>query len=373
MKVALLTNGIHPYIIGGIQKHSFYLIKYLVKINVHVDVYHFKNLNSEGDHLFSKKELLFINLIEFPFPKSMKFPGHYIYNNFMLSKEYYKEAIKTEYDFIYGQGFTAWYFLKKHPFQKNIISNLHGLEMFQISINFRNKLEQFLLRIPANEIIKNSYKQVSLGGQLSNLLYDNGARKKSVVEVPNGIDSSWFIKPEDLKENNNNKLLKLIFIGRYERRKGVEELNEVINNTIENFNYQIDFIGPIPIDKQIKNKNIRYLGLIKDSKVIRDRLIDSDILLCPSHSEGMPTVILEAMASGCAIIATDVGAVSLMVNFENGWVIQGDIREGLEKYIKEALLLSNKELLEFKQNSLKKITNKFSWEEIIKKTMKILK
>lgn len=371
MKIALFTNGIFPFVIGGIQKHSYYLIKYLAKINVYVDAYHFKNSESELDHMFSKEELVYINLIEFSFPKSIKFPGHYIFNNYILSKEYYKVAIKTDYDFIYCQGFTAWYFLKKHPFQKNIISNLHGLEMFQTSVNFRNKLEKFLLKIPAKKIIRNSYRQISLGGKLTSLLYDNGAIKESVVEVPNGIDSSWHIKPEDLKENKNN-ILKLIFIGRYERRKGVDELNDVIYNTIENLNYEIDFIGPIPSDKQIKNKNIRYFGLVNDTDFIRKKIIEADILLCPSHSEGMPTVILEAMAGGCAIIATDVGAINLMVNFENGWLIKGNIREGLEKYIKKAILLSTKELLELKKNSLNKMIDKFSWEEIIKNTIKII-
>tara|TARA_Y100001954_G_scaffold24333_1_gene22177 strand:- start:15233 stop:16354 length:1122 start_codon:yes stop_codon:yes gene_type:complete len=372
MKIALFTNGIFPYVIGGIQKHSYYLIKYLAKINVYVDAYHFKNSESELDHIFSKEELVYINLLEFSFPKSIKFPGHYIFKNYILSKEYYKVAIKKNYDLIYCQGFTSWYFLKKHPFQKNLITNLHGLNMFQNSVNFRNKLEQILLKIPAKKIIRNSYKQISLGGKLTNLLYDNGAMKKSVVEVPNGIDSSWYINPEDLKEKNNDMKLKLIFIGRYDRTKGVEELNDVINNTIEKLSYQIDFIGPIPLDKQIKNKNIHYFGLVNDTNFIRNKIREADILICPSHSEGMPTVILEAMAGGCAIIATDVGAINLMVNFENGWLIKGDIREGLEKYIKEALLLSSKELLELKKNSLNKIIDKFSWEEIIKNTVKIV-
>mgnify|MGYP006235532131 CR=1 FL=1 len=47
-----------------------------------------------------------------------------------------------------------------------------------------------------------------------------------------------------------------------------------------------------------------------------------DVLVVPSHSEEMPTVILEAMASGLAVIATDVDAVSLFVDGENGWLIE---------------------------------------------------
>ena len=50
--------------------------------------------------------------------------------------------------------------------------------------------------------------------------------------------------------------------------------------------------------------------------------------MCPSYSEGMPNVIMEAMSRGLAIIATDVGAVSKLVDEENGWLINP---RGLEK------------------------------------------
>ena len=47
-----------------------------------------------------------------------------------------------------------------------------------------------------------------------------------------------------------------------------------------------------------------------------------DILICPSYSEGMPNVILEAMSRGLAIIATNVGAIRLLVSEDNGVLLQ---------------------------------------------------
>ena len=41
MRVALITDGIYPYVIGGMQKHSFYIAKYLAKNRVYVDLFHF--------------------------------------------------------------------------------------------------------------------------------------------------------------------------------------------------------------------------------------------------------------------------------------------------------------------------------------------
>jgi glycosyltransferase involved in cell wall biosynthesis len=374
LKIALLTNGIYPYKIGGIQKHSYYLAKYFAKEKVTVDIYHPGINNNEQDikfkDYFEVEELDFLNFITVPFPASIKFPGHYVYASYLYSKKLFKILEhEEEYNCIYGQGFTSWYFVRKKNFAENIISNLHGLEMFQNTINIKNRLEQLLLSIPANEIIRKSNRQISLGGKLTEILYNTGAKENSVIEIPNGIDQSWIIDNEDYKKPLSKKRLRFVFIGRYERRKGIEELHEVVRKTIDQFNYEVQFIGPIPVEKQISHSNIHYMGLIQDSEVIKTGLLQADILVCPSYSEGMPTVILEAMACGCAIIATDVGAVNTMVDKHNGWLIEGDIEQGLEIAIKDALSIGFSELHEKKIASINRVKANFTWEHVITQTI----
>src|SRR5581483_459125 len=46
------------------------------------------------------------------------------------------------------------------------------------------------------------------------------------------------------------------------------------------------------------------------SAEVARRLRDSDVLLLPSLDEGLPTVVLEAMASALPVVATDCGGVS---------------------------------------------------------------
>lgn len=376
-RIAILTNGIYPYDIGGVQKHSYYLAKYFAKAKINVDVYHTFETKLVGlkiENYFETKELEYLKFKKVPFPKLLKFPGHYVYASYLYSKSLFLQLKRGEkYNCIYAQGFTSWYFFKKCPFQKNIISNLHGLEMFQKKINLKNRLEHLLLQIPAKKIIKNSYKQVSLGGYLSDILYQNGAIVNSVVVLPNGIDNSWIKEQANTDNNFLNKRIKLIFIGRYERRKGIEEFHEVINRTIDLLNYEVQFIGPIPIEKQLKHANVNYLGAINKSDKIKKVLLDSDLLVCPSYSEGMPTVILEAMACGCAIIATDVGATNTMVNFENGWLIKEDIVIGLYNAIKESLNLSESQMRLMKKVSVDRVSNHFTWTKIINKTILALK
>jgi glycosyltransferase involved in cell wall biosynthesis len=350
------------------------LAKYFAKEKVTVDIYHPGINNNEQDikfkDYFEVEELDFLNFITVPFPASIKFPGHYVYASYLYTKKLFKILEhEEEYNCIYGQGFTSWYFVRKKNFAENIISNLHGLEMFQNTINIKNRLEQLLLSIPANEIIRKSNRQISLGGKLTEILYNTGAKENSVIEIPNGIDQSWIIDNEDYKKPLSKKRLRFVFIGRYERRKGIEELHEVVRKTIDQFNYEVQFIGPIPVEKQISHSNIHYMGLIQDSEVIKTGLLQADILVCPSYSEGMPTVILEAMACGCAIIATDVGAVNTMVDKHNGWLIEGDIEQGLEIAIKDALSTGFSELHKKKIASINRVKANFTWEHVITQTI----
>lgn len=94
-----------------------------------------------------------------------------------------------------------------------------------------------------------------------------------------------------------------------------------------------------------------------------------NVLVCLSYSEGMPNVVLEGMASGCAIIATDVGAVSEIVDKTNGWLIKKDIVEGLQKAFDYFLNCDTKELNTLQASSVRKVKAHFTWEKVIQQTI----
>ena len=49
MRIALLTDGIYPYVVGGMQKHSYNLAKYFSQQKIHVDLYHTISPSSHYD------------------------------------------------------------------------------------------------------------------------------------------------------------------------------------------------------------------------------------------------------------------------------------------------------------------------------------
>jgi len=377
MKVALLTNGLYPFQMGGMQKHSYYLARYLAQKGVQVDVYSYKLEASEKekiDRTFTSGELENLRFFEIEFPISAYFPGHYLFNSYRHACSIYKklkENIKGV-DFIYAQGFTGWkLLLEKNSLQPSppVGVNFHGLEMFQKTANLRSKMEQYLFKYPAKLCLQKADIAISLGGKLTQILKNKAGNSTTIWETPIGIEEKWLID----KVASSKKRRKFIFIGRYERRKGIQELNNVVKKLQGKQAFDFEFIGPIPEGHKLKLSNCHYHGPIYDEDNIIKIISGGDVLVCPSYSEGMPTVILEAMSRGLAVIATDVGAVSELVSSETGWLIEAANQPQLEDAMVRALNVPESELLQKKSAALKLIKNRFTWGKVIDITLDKIK
>ena len=377
MKIALLTDGIYPFVLGGMQKHSFYLAKYLAKMGVKVDLYHcvpFGKTFPDSLIGFSSTELQNINSFCFHFPKNHTFPGHYLYESKEYSSKLFELFQKQEkVDFIYAQGFTAWSFVenkKDKVLLPPIGVNFHGVEMYQLAANFRNWFEQLFLRQPVKFILPNADVVFSLGGKLTSIQQQISKNQTRIKEIPIGIESAWLSPKTPANVFKNKKeVRRFVFVGRYERRKGVEELTQVLKELKSDYFFEFHFIGPIPEKKRMKSEQVFYHGQVKEVEKIKSILVKSDILISPSYAEGMPTVILEGMASHLAIIATDVGAVSRLVSAKNGWLIPAADKRALKKAIIEAINLDEKLLHEKKESSQCLVKEHFNWDTIIKTTI----
>ena len=132
------------------------------------------------------------------------------------------------------------------------------------------------------------------------------------------------------------------------------------------------FVGPVPPREQCDLPGVVYHGAVHDERQVRALLRASDVLVCPSWSEGMPTVIMEAMASGLAVIATDVGAVGRQVDQGNGWLLPGPVPADIRAAMQEAMGLPPRQLAAMKQHSLDKVREQFTWERVIQKKIDLL-
>ena len=380
MKIALLTDGIPPYVVGGMQQHSYSLAKYLVLNGNEVTLFHFVKKGQpipseyEINKLFFNNELKFNKVFCFYFPNSVWFPGHYLYNSYRYSKLVYYALINNvnSFDFIYSKGFSGWKLLnEKVNFKTKVGVKFHGYEMYQYAPNFKIKLQHLMLRPFVKKINLKADVVFSYGGKITQIIKNLGVSNSKIFDVPSAIDPYWISQ----KKLVDFKPLKFLFVGRCERRKGIEEINEAIKIMCKSdFKAEFHFVGPIPKKKQLNVSNLRivYHGLINDIEERQSIYDRCDVLLCPSYSEGMPNVILEAMSRGLAIIATNVGAIRDIVCEKNGILLENNKPLAILESIMS--LKSDKlKLAELQQNSVIKVRERFSSEIVFKKLIEIIK
>lgn len=114
----------------------------------------------------------------------------------------------------------------------------------------------------------------------------------------------------------------LLYVGRLEKAKGLAELCEVLPRLIERHGrLRVVCLGDGSYRDRLSRVGRRRPGTVRlPGRVPPDEvpryMQASDMLVLPSHSEGLPQVVLEAMNCGLPVIATDVGGISEAVEHE---------------------------------------------------------
>ena len=317
MHLLFLADGLFPFVVGGMQKHSTMLIKHLSPLVEQITVCTCGPINALPP---SKEEILEelvtskdnIQLLTCTFDDRGKHPGHYLRASRKLSRAFLDLAGDlSQYDCIYAQGLTGDAFLAKHPC---VMVNLHGLNMFQQSFSLKERIQKNLLRPIFRKQIRSAWRNVSLGGGLSTILLNQGAVPESIVEIPNGIEEKWILTDEERHakmKRRGDSSCKFVMVGRNDFVKGLHVLREALQ--LLDHPIELHMIGDWP-EWDAGIHDVIFHGIIREKKILMNRLDECDVLLVPSLTEGMPTVILEAVARGLAVIASDVGAVSDVIS-----------------------------------------------------------
>jgi glycosyltransferase involved in cell wall biosynthesis len=116
----------------------------------------------------------------------------------------------------------------------------------------------------------------------------------------------------------------ILYVGRVEIRKGISELVEAVQILKErNIDVKLNVVGEGPELKRLKTEipeklreNVRYLGLISDRDRLFSLYMNTDLFVLPSHDEGFPRVLYEAMAFQTPIITTFVGSIGSVMEHE---------------------------------------------------------
>ncbi|MGI2110930.1 glycosyltransferase [Shewanella frigidimarina] len=150
----------------------------------------------------------------------------------------------------------------------------------------------------------------------------SSSKSKNVTLSFNGITPKTVI-------NIQNKNNEIIFVGWIIEQKGIFDLVNAWNRVTQKNNWKLRIIGPA-----LPKENLQLVGVLDEStteycgELSRDEVIEhidrAKVFVLPSHTEGFPFAVLEAMERQLAIIVSDVGGMNQLFSKKEkpGWLME---------------------------------------------------
>jgi glycosyltransferase involved in cell wall biosynthesis len=280
------------------------------------------------------------------------------------SKNVLAELEKRPGDLVYSQGLSVWAGIDQ--VKDRLVVNPHGLEPFQ-GLTFMDRLMTFPYRWVFRRIFRKSFRVVSLGGRLTAILQKEGKRD-NVVVLPNAV--LLHSLPDAALIKQKSTPLKFLFVGRFVANKGIPSLlqaAELLNQSGNESAYELHLAGRGPLFEEMKARfplpNASYWGFVEDD-FLNAAYLEDHVLILPTLFEGMPTVVLEAMAAAMPILVTDTGATLELVGEENGIIIPKNDPVGIAAAMRAMIDMDAGQFEYLSAQSLSKLGRRFTWEAV---------
>jgi glycosyltransferase involved in cell wall biosynthesis len=233
------------------------------------------------------------------------------------------------------------------------------------------------------EVIKKADRIIVVSNATKNYVLSLGADPEKIEVMHNGVDLQRFRLLSGIKHEMREKLgvtkdaCVALTVRRLVYKNGIDTLIESANIVIKK-NPRLVFVvvGKGPDSGEVQRK-IAQLGIQRNFKLagfVSDEDLPlyyntADFFVLPSKSgEGLPLVLLEAMACGLPVIATNVGGTSEVLNEEYGKMVRPNNPVALADAILE---FSSKDLLILKKEVRRMMEKEHSWDKNVEKLAKI--
>lgn len=281
-------------------------------------------------------------------------------------------------------------FAKENPEARFMSHQLSDLWMISPAlIGLPNKLigfsHTFVSYMKKNFLYKKLYSRldhliVLTPLQKKNILEHHGIEESKIVVIPNSVDTVNFNpnKKSSIFEDKYNApkdAIKITLVGRLDPQKGQEEVLVACKDILKIRNdFRLYIIGTDTInspgtmaklkkyvEQNAMSSHVHFLGHCEN---VAELMASSDFKVMPSYGETFGRVVIEAMACGCPILATNAGGVpDIIRDNENGLLCEPRSSQSLKEKI--LLLLDSKELREkLRKNGLNTVQNHYTREVV---------
>jgi len=378
VKICLVTHFFPPHI-GGIERVAEEQGKRLSKLGYQVSVLTSKTHKQnerciEGIHIIPYPILSLAERVGLPYPV----PLFKVY-------EIFAEVIsKCDIVHVHGHPYISSYIACKiaKKYRKPLILTQHNTFIdFQ---SWLNTVEHLNDRVVGRSVLKSADRVITVSRKTMEYVLKLGADKSKTSVMYNGVDQNFFypMNKEKSREKlglSENRTL-ILTVRRLFYKNGLDTLIESASLLARDFpNLLFIVVGNGPDRKFITNR-IRQLGVnanIRLTRFVPEELLPlyynaADYFVIPSSSgEGLPMVLLEAMACGLPVIATTVGGTpEIIKDMVNGVLVPPRNQRAIAQAISKLLSLK-KESQAIRIESRKTIEDNFSWDKNVHQLIEI--
>lgn len=275
----------------------------------------------------------------------------------MASHRHQVSLIHAHY--AYPEAFAAHMFAKK--WNVPLVVTVHGSD---INVIARDTARSHLIA----DTLKKADAVVTVSEKLKKKVVALTGRQEGIYHIPNGMDPTRFypgsqsLARKKLGLSHWEKII--LFVGRLEPVKGLDKLIQAVSELESNVGLVLAGNGSLKkaLIRQVQDLGMEgrvlFCGAIEHHCLV-DYFQAANLLALASHSEGCPTIILEAMACGTPVVSPAVGGVPEIITNDSLGILTEDNRvELLSQALRKALETS------WDGDRISKYAEKYTWNTV---------
>ncbi len=251
-----------------------------------------------------------------------------------------------------------------------IIAEWRGSELLLKDSTYRKTIKRFVLGNSSINILRSVH--------MKEMALDIEPKAEIYLSPSKGVNMEKFT-PRENSNNAKEKKIRLLYVGRLHEVKDISSLLQAFNlvkRTHPDLHMTIIGKGSSrdillnEVEKLGVSNEVEFVGEI-DHDMLPSYYRRSDIFVLPSLSEGLSNVLMEAMACGLPVVATDVGGNQELVEHDQGgYLVKPKSSEELAAAVTN--LVEDPDLREKMGKFNRKYIEKFEQETVLRRRAKIL-